>query len=131
MPVCAYFEVLTAYLLSYVASIPVFVLAVHLGQVKGLVKYSLGPYVLSQWLTGASNAFFFYAVKKSWIKDLTRWRLQSFGWILVMNGPIWLEIFMTGRQDTYELNTAQIIRYSTFNLSLYTFVYYGICGTYE
>lgn len=98
-----------------------------------LVAYDYGWYSINViWTTGASNALTAVAVRRGWISELSRWLGQSLGWPLVMSGgPIVLMLLGQDFSDAYKLNLAQLLRYSTFQVSLYMCIYAGICRNVE
>lgn len=99
---------------------------------KGIVVYDYENYSLGVvWTTGISNAVTFVLLRWGWLTDSQRWILQCLGWPIILSGLALYEIQSEGENEAYKLNTAQTIRYSAFQVSLYIFVYYGFCKHVE
>mmetsp|Transcript_76600 Transcript_76600/g.135737 ORF Transcript_76600/g.135737 Transcript_76600/m.135737 type:complete len:173 (+) Transcript_76600:73-591(+) len=109
-----------------------FLMPVYTATLANLVLYDVGEYSIEvAWYSGLSNACTFVWVRRGWITQHQRWLLQSVGWTVVMSGaPIAMKFFDVDVQS-YKLNLVQFIRYSAFQLTIYTFMYYGICSWIE
>lgn len=99
---------------------------------SGLVDYDYGSYSIGvAYPTGLSNAVTFLMVQHGYITKRTRWLLQSIGWTIIMSGIPIATILAGSQIAEYKMNLLQFIRYSAFQLSIYLFIYYGICHHLE
>lgn len=97
-----------------------------------IVEYDIGQYSIGvAWPSGLSNACTFVWVRKGWISQHTRWLMQTIGWTTIMSGVPIGSLFLDYDFPEYKLNLVQFVRYSAFQLSIYTFMYYGICNHIE
>mmetsp|Transcript_708 Transcript_708/g.1324 ORF Transcript_708/g.1324 Transcript_708/m.1324 type:complete len:423 (-) Transcript_708:219-1487(-) len=121
---------LTAYLLGYFGSC-VFLLPVIVARDAELAKYSYKSYTLGVgWTTGISNGLLSLAHDAGYISEPMRWKVQVVGWSLIMSGSVILTACM-GNTESYKLTLGETLRYSAFQIAVYTFIYFGICRTME
>lgn len=127
----AYLGALRPFLCGAVCG-PVFLFPVMLAAEKGLVKYDTSSYSIGVgWTTGISNGIMFLVEQRGLISTHSRFVIQSLGWTLIMSG-IPIAMLIAGIEMTsYKLTLPQTIRYSAFQLTVYTFIYYGVCANLE
>lgn len=129
--VSVYFNAGVPYLTGAFPAV-LFLLPVYIATLAELVIYDIGSYSIGvPWPSGLSNACTFVWVRKGWISQQTRWVMQSLGWTIIMSGYPILSKLLDQDVNSYKLNLVQFMRYSAFQLSLYTFMYYGICNHVE
>jgi len=111
---------------------PVFLFPVMTAAEKGLVEYDTSSYSIGVgWTTGISNGIMFLAEEAGYISRHQRFVIQSIGWTAVMSGIPIVMLMMGQSMPSYKLTLAQTVRYSAFQLSVYTFIYYGVCANLE
>lgn len=121
---------LTAYLLGYFGSC-VFLLPVIVARDADLAMYSYKSYILGVgWTTGISNGLCSNLYHAGYLSEPMRWKIQILGWSLIMSGSVILTACM-GNTESFKLTLGETLRYSAFQLSVYTFIYFGVCRTME
>lgn len=111
---------------------PVFVMPVMVAAERCLSEFDTDSYLIGVgWTTGMSNGVMFLAQNRLGFSTHARFVIQVLGWTAVMSGiPILMQI-LGMEMPSYKLTLPQTIRYSAFQLSIYTFIYYGVCRNFE
>lgn len=128
---CTYCRVLLPYLLGAFGG-SVLLCPVLTALKTTLAHYNYDAYSLGMaYPAGLSNAVTFFMVQRKWITQRQRWLFQALGWTLIMTGMPVLSIACGFDIDDYKFSPLQLMRCSTSRLSLYLFIFYGLCNQLE
>lgn len=80
------------------------------------------------WSTAISNPITYLLVKNGKITEHSRWVFQSVGWPLLVASWVF---FVFGHEQAYRINRPQFVRYAFCLVSIYMFMYAGLCRSLE